>query len=74
MTIMSDATIRSVTYDRNWWYYLRQKLARIINYNHNCSFIVLATVIMIVIYDCKTFIVQATAVKLEEINEITKKD
>ncbi len=28
--------------------------------NHDCSFIVVATVIMIVNYDCKTFIVQAT--------------
>jgi hypothetical protein len=34
--------------------------ARIINYNHNCSFIVLATVITIVNYDRKTSIVQAT--------------
>ncbi len=32
----------------------------IINYNCNCSFIVLATVIIIVNYDRKTFIVQAT--------------
>ncbi len=32
----------------------------IINYDRNCSFIVLATVIMIVNYDRKTFIVQAT--------------
>jgi hypothetical protein len=31
----------------------------IINYDCNCSFIVLATVIMIVNYDGKTFIVQA---------------
>jgi hypothetical protein len=31
-----------------------------VNYNCNCSFIVLATVIMIVNYDHKTFIVQAT--------------
>jgi hypothetical protein len=42
MTITSDATIWSVTYDRN------------------CNFIVLATVITIVNYDRKTFIVQAT--------------
>jgi hypothetical protein len=34
--------------------------ARIINYNRNCSFIVLATVIIIVNYDCHLFIVQAT--------------
>jgi len=32
----------------------------IINYNHICSFIVLATVIAIVNCDCKTFIVQAS--------------
>jgi len=32
----------------------------IVNYNHNCSFIVLATVITIVNYGRKTFIVQAT--------------
>ncbi len=35
-------------------------LAVIINYNRNHSFIVLATVIMIVNYDRKTFIVQAS--------------
>jgi hypothetical protein len=35
----------------------------ILNYNRNCSFIVLATVIMIVNYDCNTFIVQATGIK-----------
>ncbi len=34
--------------------------ARIVNYNHNCSFIVLATVITIVNYDLHLFIVQAT--------------
>ena len=34
--------------------------ARIVNYDCNCSFIVLATVIMIVNYDHKTFIVQVT--------------
>jgi hypothetical protein len=32
----------------------------IINYDHNSSFTVLASVIMIVNYDRKTFIVQAT--------------
>jgi hypothetical protein len=36
------------------------ELARIVNYDRNSSFIVLATVITIVNYDCKTFIVQAT--------------
>ncbi len=35
-------------------------LAMIINYDRNHSFIVLATVIMIVNYGRKTFIVQAT--------------
>jgi hypothetical protein len=34
--------------------------AWIVNYDHNCSFIVLATVIMIVNYDHHLFIVQAT--------------
>ncbi len=34
--------------------------ARIINYNRNCSFIVLATVITTVNYDRHLFIVQAT--------------
>jgi hypothetical protein len=34
--------------------------ARIVNYDCNCSFIVLATVIMIVNYDRHLFIVQAT--------------
>jgi len=34
--------------------------ARIVNYDHNCSFIVLAPVIMIVNYDRHLFIVQAT--------------
>jgi hypothetical protein len=37
--------------------------ARIINYDHNSSFIVLATIITIVNYDRKTFMVQATAYK-----------
>jgi hypothetical protein len=35
--------------------------ARIVNYDHNSSFIVLATVIMSINYDRKTFIVQATS-------------
>jgi hypothetical protein len=35
----------------------------IVNYDHNRSFIVLTTVIMIENYDCKTFIVQATGLK-----------
>ncbi len=39
--------------------------ARIINYNHNCSFIVLAIVIMIVNYDRHLFIVQATGLMLK---------
>ncbi len=34
--------------------------ARFVNYDHNCSFIVLATVITIVNYDRHLFIVQAT--------------
>ncbi len=54
MMIVSDATIWSVTYDR------RLELARIINYDCNSNFIVLATVIMIINYDRKTLIVQAT--------------
>jgi hypothetical protein len=33
----------------------------IVNYNHNRNFIVLTTVITIINYDGKTFIVQATA-------------
>ncbi len=35
-------------------------MARVVNYDHNFSFILLATVITIVNYDRKTFIVQAT--------------
>ncbi len=62
MTIVSDATIWSITYNYNWWHKLRLELASIINYDHKCSFIVLATVITIVNYDHKTFIVQATDV------------
>ena len=38
--------------------------ARIVNYNRNCSFIVLATVITIVNYDHHLFIVQATGLIL----------
>ncbi len=34
--------------------------ARIVNYDHNCSFIVLATVIMVVNYNGHLFIIQAT--------------
>jgi hypothetical protein len=41
--------------------------ARIINYDRNCSFIVLATVIMIVNYDCHLFIVLATALMIIKI-------
>ncbi len=60
MMIISDATVWSVTYDHNWQHKQRQELARIINYDCNCSFLVLATVITIINYDRKTFIVQAT--------------
>ncbi len=63
MTIVSDTTIWSVTYNCNWRYYLRLALARIISYDCNCSFIVLATIIMIINYNSKTFIVQATGVE-----------
>ena len=35
--------------------------AIIVNYDRNHTFIVLATINMMVNYDCKTFIVQATA-------------
>ncbi len=38
--------------------------ARIVNYDRICSFILLATIIMIVNYDCHLFIVQATEVKV----------
>jgi hypothetical protein len=38
--------------------------ARIVNYDRNCSFILLATIIMIVNYDLHLFIVQATEVKV----------
>jgi hypothetical protein len=41
-------------------------LAKIINYDHNHSFIVLATVITIVNYDHKTFIVQATCLTTQK--------
>ena len=60
MTIISGATIWSVTYNHNWRHQLRLELARIINYYHNCSSIVLATVITIINYNRKTFILQAT--------------
>jgi hypothetical protein len=42
--------------------------ARIINYDRNCSFIVLATVIMIVNYDRHLFIVQATGCEIRTLN------
>jgi hypothetical protein len=42
----------------------------IVNYDGNCSFIVLATVITIVNYNRKTFIVQATGV-IQCINEVS---
>jgi hypothetical protein len=38
--------------------------ARIVNYDHNCSFIVLATGITIVNYDYHLFIVQAIGLQL----------
>ena len=53
MMIISDATIWSVTFDDA----LR---LRIVNYDRNCSFMVLDTVITIVNYDRHMFIVQAT--------------
>jgi hypothetical protein len=56
MTPQFGASLTTVTDDTR----LRQELARIVNYNLNCCFIVLATVITIVNYDHKTFIVQAT--------------
>jgi hypothetical protein len=60
---ISDATI---------WVSLLMMLAkaRIVNYDRNCSFIVLATVITIVNYDHHLFIVQATGNK-EKLLEIT---
>jgi hypothetical protein len=56
MKIISDTSNCGVTYDLK----LRLELARIVNYNRNFSFIVLATVITIINYDRKTFVVQAT--------------
>jgi hypothetical protein len=41
---------------------LRVELARIVNYDRNCSFVVLATVITNVNYNLKTYIVQVTGV------------
>jgi len=38
--------------------------ARIVNYDRNCSYIVLAIVVMIVNYNRHLFIVQATSVRL----------
>jgi hypothetical protein len=35
--------------------------ATIVNYDHNCRFIVLVIIYMIINFDHKTFIVQATA-------------
>jgi hypothetical protein len=40
-------------------------IARIVIYDHNCSFIVLATVITIVNYDHKIFIVQASGYRCD---------
>ncbi len=42
----------------------------IVNYDCNCSFIVLATVITIVNYNRKTFIVQATGDLLGQLEEL----
>jgi len=50
------AKLMIVIYDPSLGY----DLAMIVYYNHNHSFIVLATVIKNVNYDGKTFIVQAT--------------
>ncbi len=64
MTIVSDAPNCAVTYDCNWRHQLRLgstlAKARVINYDRNSSFIILGTVITIVNYDRKTFIIQAT--------------
>ena len=64
MTIVGD--------DHKWRHNLEHQVttlpkARIINYDCNCSFIVLATVITIVNYDRKTFIVQATGQTVKKI-------
>ncbi len=48
--------------------------ARIINYDRNSSFIVLATVIMIVNYNPKTFIVQATVTEMDSISDLQCED
>ncbi len=40
----------------------KARISLIVNYDHNCSFIVLANVITIVNYNSKTFIVQAIGV------------
>ncbi len=49
-----------VTYDCNLQSWIRLALGKIINYDRNRKFIVLAIVITIIIYNWKTFIVQAT--------------
>ncbi len=74
MMIVSDDTIWSTTYDRNWWRQLRLELGRIVNYDHDCSFIVLATVLTIVNYDRKTFIVQARFKNCLEKSELVSKE
>jgi hypothetical protein len=55
MTIVSDATIWSVTFDD-----------ASSGYDRNCSFMVLNTVITIVNYDRHMFIVQATGLLLRK--------
>ncbi len=55
LMIVRDATIWSVSLGL---YLMTLAKAKIFNCDHNCIFIVLATVIMIVNYDRKTFIVQ----------------
>jgi hypothetical protein len=45
--------------------------ARIVSYDRNCSFIVLATVITIVNYNRHLFIVQATALGVTKVIPVT---
>ncbi len=57
--IVNYALVWSITYDHNLRSLQRLALASL---SCDCSFIVLATVITIVNYDCKTFTVPATGV------------
>ncbi len=67
MTIVSDATIWSITYDRNWWGWLRLKQ----RLRPRWSTFIVQALFMIVTYDRQNiFIIQATGLLHNELERL----